>query len=83
MSIKVHSHAKARIAERGATEDEAIQAIEKGESFPAKFNRTGFRYNFPFNALWRGKPYNTKQIEAYAVKEADDWIILTVITKYF
>ena len=83
MTTKIHPHAKARIEERGATEDEAIMTIEKGESFPAKFNRTGFRHNFPFNSIRKGKTYNTKQVEAYAIKENDDWIILTVITKFF
>lgn len=28
--------------ERGATEPEVIATIENGESFPAKFGRTGF-----------------------------------------
>ncbi|QII09503.1 hypothetical protein KsCSTR_01240 [Candidatus Kuenenia stuttgartiensis] len=27
--------------------------------------------------------YATKQIEAIAVKENNDWIVVTVITKYF
>jgi len=50
---------------------------------PVKFGRTGFRRNFSFNGTWRGRHYSTKQVEAYAVKEDDDWIVITVITRYF
>lgn len=83
MSIKIHPHARARLQERGATEAEVIQTVENGEQFPAKFNRTGFRLNVPYNAVWREKSYNTKQVEVYAVRENDDWIVVTVITKFF
>jgi len=41
MAIRLHPHALERMKERGATEDEVISAVEKGEQFPAKFNRTG------------------------------------------
>lgn len=69
--------------ERNATEDEVRLTVEKGEQFPAKFGRTGFRRNFSFDGKWRGKLFKTKQIEAYAVREGSDWLVVTVITKYF
>ena len=81
--VKFHPHAKERLFERGAIEAEVIATVEGGESFPAKYGRTGFRRNFPFNGTWRGKDYATKQIEAYAVREGDDWIVITIITRYF
>ena len=83
MAIMLHPHAKIRAAERGATESEIIVTIEEGERFPVKFGRVGFRRNFPFNGIWGGKHYMVKQIEAYAIQEAGDWIVVTVITKYF
>jgi hypothetical protein len=52
MSVRLHPHAKERLSERGATEEEIITAIETGETFPAKFGRTGFRRNFPFGVVW-------------------------------
>ena len=79
----MHPHAAARISERGATDDEVIKTIEAGERFPAKYGRTVFRRNFPFNGLWRGNAYTTKQIEAYAVEENGDWTVITVIVRYF
>jgi hypothetical protein len=83
MTITLHPHAKDRLAERGATEAEVSATVEFGEQFPAKFGRTGFRRNFPFDALWRGRHYASKQVEAYAVKEGEAWLVITVIVKYF
>ena len=57
--------------------------VEQGERFPAKYNRIGFRHNFTFNNIWRGKYYNNKQLEAYAVQEGDEWIVITITTRYF
>ncbi len=81
--VRLHPHALERLSERGATEQEVVATVEEGESFPAKYGRTGFRRNFPFNGAWQGKIYVTKQIEAYAVEEDNDWVVITVITRYF
>lgn len=83
MKVRLHPHAIARIAERGATEQEVIEAVTNGEMFPAKFGRTGFRRNFPHSGLWRGRAFGTKQIEAFAVEEDAEWLVITVIVKYF
>jgi hypothetical protein len=83
MTVRLHPHARERLSERGATEEEVRQTVEYGESFPAKFGRTGFRRNFPFNSLWRGRQYATKQIEAYAVPEGDDWLVITLVARSY
>lgn len=72
-----------RLAERGVTEAEVVVTVEIGEQFPAKFGRTGFRKNFSFNGMWRGRSYGTKQVEAYAVQDRSGWLVITCITKYF
>ena len=82
MRVRLHPHAQGRLAERGATEAEVIATVEEGESFPAKFGRTGFRRNFVFEDTWRGRPYATKQIEAYAVEE-NGWLVISLVVKYF
>jgi hypothetical protein len=81
--IILHPHARERAAERGASEEEIAATIEAGEPFPAKLGRTGFRRNFPFNSIWRGRRYASKQIEAFAVQEDEAWIVITVLVKYF
>ena len=83
MAVRLHPHAVERLNERGATESEVIATVETGETFPAKFGRTGFRRNFPFGKTWRGKGYATKQVEVYAVKEGKDWLAITFITRFF
>ena len=69
--------------ERGATEHEVIQTVEDGERFEAKFGRAGFRRNFDFGKKWRSEEYKTKQVEAYCSNEKNEWLVITVITKYF
>jgi len=68
--VELHPHARERAGERGASEPEVITTVEAGERFPAKFGRTGFRRNFAFSGVWRGKRYGSKQIEAFAVEES-------------
>ena len=83
MSVRLHPHALERLMERGAEEREVVETVEQGEQFPAKYGRTGFRRNFSFDGEWRGRKYLTKQIEAYAVKEDADWLVITVVTRFF
>jgi len=83
MTVRFHPHALERMSERGATEDEVEATVEKGERFPAKFGRTGFRRNFLFDDKWRGRYYQTKQVEAYTVSEGSDCLVITVVTRYF
>ena len=46
MVIRIHPYARARMQERGASQDEVIETIETREKFPAKFGRIGCRRNF-------------------------------------
>ena len=83
MIIRVHPNAAARMVERGATSEEVEATVAAGERFPARFGRTGFRRNFAFGGDWRGRRYRSKQIEAFAVAEGDDWLVITVLVRYF
>jgi len=66
-----------RRAARGVTEDEIISTVLTGERFPAKFGRVGFRRNFAFDSVWRGRRYATKEVEAYAVEKPDHWLVIS------
>lgn len=81
-TVRLHPHAKERIAERGATEAEVVATVQEGEQFPAKLGRTGFRRNFPYDQAWRGRTYANKQVEAIAVAESG-WLVITVIVRFF
>ena len=69
MLVRLRSHAEQRLQELGTTTEEIILAVTDGESFPAKYGRTGFRRNSSFDGTWRGKEYATKQLEVIAVWE--------------
>jgi len=83
VAIRLHPHGEERCKERGATVAEVVATVEQGETFPAKYGRTGFRRNFAFENTWKGKYYRVKQVEVFAVKEDPNWIVITVITKFF
>jgi Domain of unknown function (DUF4258) len=83
MTVRILPHARERMRERGATEEEVSATVEQSEQFPAKFGRAGFRRNFLFDREWHGRHYHTKQIEVYAIQEGTDWLVITVITRYF
>ena len=83
VDVRLHSHAASRLPLRGASKEEVILTVVEGESFSAKYGRTGFRRNFAFNSTWRDRLYATKQVEAYAVFEDEGWLVITVVTRYF
>jgi hypothetical protein len=81
--VRLHPHARQRMQERGVTEEEIQATVAQGEQFPARFGRIGFRRNFQFDQEWHGRHYRTKQVEAFAVQEGADWLVITIITRYF
>src|SRR6478735_303159 len=48
--MKLHSHAIARMIERGTSEKEIASTIRDGERFAVKFGRAGFSTEF---RIWR------------------------------
>ena len=84
MRVRLHPHAAQRLRERGATATEAKRTVRTGSRSPAKFGRTEFVARFPFGKMWLGKKYATKQVHAIAAPQGpDDWLIVTVIVKFF
>jgi hypothetical protein len=81
--IKIHPHALQRSKERGVSKNEIINTVNTGESFPAKYGRIGFRKNYVLNDVWEDNYYSNKQIEVYTVKDGNDYLVITVIVKYF
>jgi len=77
------NHAKTKMGDRGASEDEVRKAIEEGSSEPVRKGRLMFRKNLPFNAMWRGKHYSVKQVAPVVSEENDELVIITVYVYYF
>ena len=82
MVVRLHPHAMERLLERGATE-EVKTAVKTGERFPAKFGRTRFRQSFYFESTRQGNFYITKEVEVIAFAEGEDWLVITVVTRYY
>ncbi len=83
MNIEIHPHALQRMEERGATKEEVRQTVLSGEQTPARYGRTRFRRNLMYRRVWRGKHYETKQLEVFATPTTDGWLVITVITRFF
>jgi hypothetical protein len=83
MVVRFHPHALERLTERGTTEVEVEATVRTGEQFPAKFGRTGFRKTFRFESTWQERFYATKEVEAFAVRDGEDWLVITVVTRYY
>ena len=81
--VEIHPHARERAPERGVSEQEMVETVHTGESFPVKFGRMGFRKIFGYNGTWRGRRYANKEVEAIAVEISGGWLVLTVIARYF
>lgn len=81
--IRLTLHAREQCEERGATEEEVIEAIRSGIHEQAKHNRHLCRANFQFNGIWNGEHYPIKQVVPVIVEEADEIVVVTVYTFYF
>jgi len=79
--VRFHPHAIERIHERGTNEKEVTSAIQNGETFSAKFGRTGFRRNFRLKVIGEASIMKPNNLEVYAVEEGEGWSVITVITK--
>jgi hypothetical protein len=82
-SIRLTRHAKGQCVERGATEREVCEAIEKGTREKAKLDSLMCRYNFRYGREWQGKEYPVKQVAPVIVENRDEIVVITVYTFYF
>jgi len=64
--------------ERGASREEAEQAIRTGERLPAQKGRIAFRKNFSHNGMWKGKFYQAKQVMPIVAEEPERFVVITV-----
>lgn len=76
--IKFSQHAIDNISNRGTSKEEVELTIRTGECLPAKKSRVSFRKNFSYNAMWKGKFYQVKQVMPIVVEEHDKFVVVTV-----
>jgi hypothetical protein len=76
-------HARDRIVQRGAAEDNVIAAIRNGTREPAHRGLWLFRMNFEYQREWDGTWYAVQQVTPVVDEEADRIVVVTVYTYYF
>jgi len=81
--IRFSKHAREMMVERGASENEVLEAIQVGEQVPAKHGRQGCRRNFQYERAWGARVYAIKQVLAIVAEESDGLVVVTVYTFYF
>ena len=83
VSPDFHAHLKARMLERGVTEEEVEQTMEKGwEAADAKAGTRGKVFVFPFNSEWEGKAFAEKEVTVYYKLAGGKFVLLTVKARY-
>lgn len=81
--IRITAHALEQMAERGATNAEVREAIERGVREAAKRGRFMHRLNFQYNSEWQGRFYAIKQVAPVVVEAQNEVVVVTVYTFYF
>jgi hypothetical protein len=76
-------HALDRLPERGVTREEAESAVKSGERIRARRGRVAYRKNFVFEARWKNRYYEIKQVVPVVVEKGDKLLIVTVYAFYF
>ena len=82
-SIRLSGHDTQQIGFRGATEQEVVDAIQSTPWQTAERGRYECRKDFPFNAVWNGKQYATKQVRPIFIEETNEIVVITVYVYYF
>ena len=81
--IVFSGHASQQLRFRGTTESEVAAAIRTAPWHPAESGRMECRKDFPFDTLWNGRHYSTKQIRPVFVEEPNEIVVVTVYVYYF
>jgi hypothetical protein len=81
-AIRFSSHARGRMRQRGATEDEVMETIRTAPWTDAERGRQECRKDFPFNREWNGRVYASKQVRPVFIEEAQEIIVVTVYVYY-
>ena len=82
MEITLIDHARERLLERGATEEEVRQTVRSGTPAPAGAGRQAKERVFPYNATWQGRHFAQKMVRAIYVEERNRLVVLTLYVYY-
>jgi hypothetical protein len=81
--IVFSQHALDRLPERGINRKEVEAAIASGERIRARKGRVAYRKNFLFEAKWKNRYYEIKQVIPIVMEKGDKLLVVTVYAFYF
>lgn len=71
------------MSERGAREEDVIEAIRIGEREPAQRGLVLYRLNLEFKREWDGRYYGVQQVAPVVAEEPERFVVVTVYAFYF
>jgi len=78
-----HPHLKARMLQRGVTEEEVEHTLRNGwQADDAKLGTDGKVFVFPYNAQWESKYFAEKEVTVYYKFIRGKFMLLTVKARY-
>jgi hypothetical protein len=81
--VRFTRHARERMRQRGASEENVREAIRIGRREPAQRGLWQYRLNVEFQSDWDGRYYAVQQILAVVAEEESERVVVTVYTFYF
>ena len=81
--IRFSRHAEFQLSFRGTNRAEVIEAIQTSPWKPAELGKLDCRKDFPYNQIWNGKHYQTKQVRPIFAEEKNELVVVTVYVYYF
>ncbi|MGB9715369.1 MAG: DUF4258 domain-containing protein [Thermodesulfovibrionales bacterium] len=82
MNLFFIEHARERMSQRGATEEEVLRVLNKGVEVKAKKGRKAKELVFDYNREWLGNFYPQKKIVVIFVEENSEIVVITVKVYY-
>ena len=77
------THARERMRERGAREEDVVQAIRIGQPEAAQRGLVLYRLNLEFHREWDGRYYGVQQVAPVVAEDSDRLVVVTVYVFYF
>ena len=81
--IRLSGHARDRLAQRGISEHEVMEAIQTSVWSETELGRLECRKDYSYGRDWNGTTYATKQVRPIFVDETDEIVVITVYAYYF
>jgi hypothetical protein len=81
--VVITTHARARMRERGAREEDVREAIRIGQREPAQRGLFLYRLNVEFMRVWDGRFYRVQQVAPIVAEEEERLVVVTVYTFFF